>query len=216
MPSPIQARVRDVALEALSRENGLIILFEVGPRYGDLEQTKTYARSFQRAFGSMRNKERRKAMPLGVKEHATRDTDFVGPFDGLNCSVVPMEGGRGYKVELFPGGTFDFASDVRDGATGEVLGEYSPTFTAANAVLQLILREETKAVKARVPFLNFLSPEQERAFFLGGRAVMEQLYATYGWTLPQELFGEEDAPAPPTDGQGPLTAHAPHPDDWEV
>lgn len=157
--SPQMSRIADLADQAKTTQDGILIWFEV-EKYGSLKACKSAARGMQVSFCNLRVRSRRIAERLKGETTAFLAGTTRGEYDDLACVVRPLPKDAGYTVAFIPGYAVDMDLKITDIATGEAFGQEDPTQNRFIVLMGKWFKEDAEASTQKRGRLNpFTSDE---------------------------------------------------------
>lgn len=151
--SPQMSRIADLADQAKTTQDGIMIWFEVS-KYGSLKACKSAARGMQVSFCNLRVRSRRIAQRLKGETVEALAGTTRGEYDDLACVVRPLPRDAGYTVSFIPGYAVDMDLKITDIATGEAFGQEDPTMNRFLVLMGKLFKEHAEATKQRRAPLN--------------------------------------------------------------
>ncbi len=150
--SPQQSRVADLADQAKTTQDGLMVWFEVS------------------RVRSRRIAERLKGETASMLAGTTR-----GEYDDLACVVRPLPKDAGYTVALIPGYAVDMDLKITDIATGEPFAQEDPTQNRFLVLMGKWFKEDTQATMQRRARLNPFTTDELKFMWGYDAAACEEM-----------------------------------------
>lgn len=151
--SPQMSRIADLADQAKTTQDGIMIWFEV-QKYGSLKACKSAARGMQVSFCNLRVRSRRMAVRLKGETTEFLAGTTRGEYDDIACVVRPLPRDAGYTVAFIPGYAVDMDLKVTDIATGEAFAQEDPIQNRFLVLMGKWFKEDTQATLQRRTRLN--------------------------------------------------------------